>query len=176
MIIRSLSRFARRFLTTITLSTLTFPAVALACPPDDIATAASQIALSFPSGLEASVIPSKSHLTLVDAAVARDVLRRTPIDEGDSFDPSIEALYAWVRVRNLGEDTAITMVWKKSGEEKLSVTLPVGHSYGWRTWSKKRIRARDAGVWTVEVYDAEGILVGSTGFEIASPVDTVGMR
>jgi hypothetical protein len=175
MIIRSLSQFSRRFLTTLALGAFTFPAVALACPTPEVAAAGAQLALAAaPSGLEASVIPSKSHMTLVGAAIATDVEGRTPIGEGDSFDSSVGSLYAWVRVRNLGEDSTITMVWKKDGKDRLSVLLPVGHSYGWKTWSQKRISARDAGVWTVEVYDAEGLLVGSTGFEVSTGGNSVG--
>jgi hypothetical protein len=182
MILRSLSFLSRRVLTAFALAGLAAP-VALACPPETgdamstgILVARAEPGYGTPSGTEADVTPSRSHLTLVGAAIAKGVERRDPIDEGDSFDPAVGALYAWVKVRNLGEDTTITMVWKRDGKTKLAVSLPVGHSYGWKTWSKKRIAPREVGLWTVEVLDAEGLLVGSVGFEVAGAGTQVGAR
>ncbi len=180
MFIRSLSLWSRRVLTTLALSAFAAP-VALACPPEEgdamstgILVARAEPGYGTPSGTEAEVTPSRSHLTLVGSAIALGVDKRTPVDEGDTFDADVGALYAWVKVRNLGEDTTITMVWKKDGKQRLAVSLPVGHSYGWKTWSKKKIGAKDAGVWTVEVLDAEGLLVGSVGFEVKGAGTEVG--
>ena len=66
----------------------------------------------------------------------------------------------------MGDASTITMVWKKEGQTKLSVTLPVGHSWGWKTWSKKGIGAKDAGHWTVDVLDANEQLLETLSFNV----------
>ncbi len=112
-----------------------------------------------------------SALSLVDRAIAPNVAEREPVGAGAEFDASVGAVYAWVQVKNLGEATTISMVWKKNGKTRLTVELPVGRSYGWKTWSKKGIGAKDAGAWTVEVLDGDGALVETLAFNVKAPSD-----
>ncbi|MBH25007.1 MAG: hypothetical protein CMH57_11235 [Myxococcales bacterium] len=110
-----------------------------------------------------------SQLKVIDSTMAIDVIKRTPLGAGDTFSTDDEVLWAWVRVRNDGEHTrAIKMVWKHDGEVKSNVTLDVGVSKGWRTWSKKSITERDAGLWTVEVFSPEGEVLDTMKFEVES--------
>ena len=105
------------------------------------------------------------------APIAPNVAEREPVGAGAEFDASVGAVYAWVQVKNLGEATTISMVWKKNGKTRLTVELPVGRSYGWKTWSKKGIGAKDVGAWTVEVLDGDGALVETLAFNVKAPSD-----
>ncbi|MEL6178558.1 MAG: DUF2914 domain-containing protein [Myxococcota bacterium] len=113
-----------------------------------------------------------SRLTVVDSTIALDVIKRTPLGSGDTFSPEDEVLWAWVRVKNSGEHKrTITMVWKHEGKVRSNVTLDVGVSSGWRTWSKKSITKRDQGFWTVEVLSPEGELLDTLKFEVEAEHD-----
>jgi hypothetical protein len=79
-------------------------------------------------------------------------------------------------VKNLGEASTITMIWKKNGKTKLSVTLPVGRSYGWKTWSKKGIGKNDAGVWTVEVTDTNGTVLQTLSATVTAAAGDVSAK
>lgn len=154
MFVRSFAtarRFVTTFFGTIVIGTVAVPTVALAESP--VATQPS------------------TALKVVDRAIAPNVAERAPIGVGTEFDASVGAVYAWVQVKNLGEATTVSMVWKKNGKTRLTVELPVGHSYGWKTWSKKGISAKDTGAWTVEVLDANGALVETLAFNVKGPSD-----
>ena len=161
MIRRSLSLFTRRFLTALALGSVAVPASTLAASPDPVVA-------------PAVAAPAKKAPVVTAQAIAIGVDKRNPIGEGSAFDTKVGALYAWVKVKNLGEPTTITMVWKKEGKKKLSATLPVGHAWGWKTWSKKGIAAKDAGAWTVEVLSADGQLLQTLAFDVAGNGSEVG--
>lgn len=116
-------------------------------------------------------------LTVLDGALAKAVEKRQPIDVGTSFEAGSGGLYAWVKVKNPGADTTITMVWKKDGATKLRASLPVGHSYvGWKTWSKRNIGKKDAGAWTVDVLDADGNTLQTLAFTVGGAGSDVSLK
>lgn len=168
MFVRSLSTFTRRFFIALTLGgSLVAPAIAIAQPaPLAVATAAV-------SGATEGAIAAVKPLKVIEHAVALKVEKRTPQGVAEAFKPEVGALYAWVKVRNMGADSSITMVWKKDGAQKLQATLPVGHAWGWKTWSKKGITAKDAGAWTIEVLDSEKNLIDTIAFTVDANAATV---
>ncbi len=165
MIRRSLSLVTRRLVLAAFVSTAAVPSVAFAAAP---APAPVVAAAGVP------VVPAP--LAVAAGKLATAVEAREPIGAAAEFDTSVGALYAWVKVKNLGEASTITMVWKKNGKTKLAVTLPVGHSYGWKTWSKKGIGKNDAGVWTVEVSDANGVLLQTLGATVVAAAGDVSAK
>lgn len=156
---KSFAQFARRFATALVLGSLA-PTAALALEPAPVAKA---------------VAPAQSALVLVDAQLATSIEARNPIGAAEAFDTSVGAVYGWVKIKNLGEATTITMVWKKEGKKRLAVELPVGRSTAWQTWSKKGIGPKEAGSWSLEVLDADGILVGAREFNVKGGTD-VGVK
>jgi hypothetical protein len=58
------------------------------------------------------------------------------------------------------------MVWKHEGVEKGVVELNVGKSPRWRTWSRRQMRTRDTGRWSVEVRSADGSILDTVDFEV----------
>jgi len=161
---RSIALFTRRFLTAVALGSVGVPAAVLAADPAP--------AVAAPA---APAAPAATSLAVTGKAVAIGVDKRQPQGAGQAFDPSVGALYAWVKVKNLGDASTITMVWKREGKKKLSVTLPVGRSYGWHTWSKKGIGDKDVGAWTVDVLDPSGALLDTLAFEVKAGAE-VGLK
>jgi len=147
----SFKQFTGRFFTALVLGSIA-PTAALAASPAPVVTPAA---------------PAATALALVDAVIATSVDARKPVGAAATFDGSSGALFAYVKVKNLGTPTTITMVWKKEGKKRLAVALQVGHSIGWATWSKKGIGPKDTGHWTVDVLDADGVLVDTLAFTVS---------
>ena len=110
-------------------------------------------------------------LEIVDGVIATGVSKRVPQGVDVAFEPEVGTLWAWTKVRNTVAATHITHLWKRDGEIKSRVQLNVGKSSGWRTWSRKRIGARDVGEWTVEVIADDGTLIDELAFTVAPTAD-----
>lgn len=119
----------------------------------------------------ADVVTPASELTVVEAALATGVESRQPVGVSASFDTATEKVWAWVKVENRQAPTTVTMVWKQGDRVRSTVELHVGTSPRWRTWSRRRVGARDVGPWTVEVRDAEDRLLETLRFEVTTPRD-----
>jgi|GEM_PF-2865656 len=109
-------------------------------------------------------------VTIVESAIATGVTDREPIGADDAFEIGVERIWAWVKVKNDGPPTQVTMVWRKGDEVAFRYTLDIGTSPSWRTWSNKTLRAWDAGDWTVDVLDANGLRVDALHFEVEPAV------
>lgn len=135
-------------------------------PPQPAAAPASHAATPAPRAQDAPEPSRARPLEVVQATAARGVSDRTPVGADNAFSVRSGVVYAHVTLRNMEEPTEVQMVWKRDGEVSSSVTLPVGTSPRWRTWSQKRLRAWDAGAWTVEILDAQGDLLHTLRFDV----------
>ncbi len=116
------------------------------------------------------VVPEvKPRVEIVEAAIALGVEDRVPQGVGELFSTEADKVWAWVKVKNAGAPTTITMVWRKGEEVAWQLSLDVGSSSGWRTWSRKTVRKWDVGEWTVDIFDANGLRVHTLDFEVAAP-------
>lgn len=116
-----------------------------------------------------------STLRVVEATMASSVEARAPLGSDLDFTADGSRVWAWVSVQNRDEPTTVDMIWKRDGEKINTVTLKVGLSRGWRTWSYRTLRGWDVGHWSVEVVDAEGNLLRELRFDVHKPV-TVARR
>ena len=110
-------------------------------------------------------LPQVSSLEIVDAAVAPAVEGRQPLFPRMSFRAG-ETVWAWVKIKNPGEPQPLSMSWIKEGRRPIIMDLEVGKSPRWRTWSRRRLRAGDEGVWRVEVRDAAETLLHTLTFDV----------
>jgi hypothetical protein len=108
----------------------------------------------------------KGAFGIVESALATGITERIPSGISDTFTVDVDKIWAYVKVRNRGVPTRVRMVWKQSGQVRMSVNLRVGKSPGWRTWSYKRISTRDVGSWTVDVLTEEGKLLHTLAFRV----------
>jgi hypothetical protein len=104
-------------------------------------------------------------LSIVNAQVARSVAHRKPIGVSGSFEVG-EKVWAWVAVKNRGDAAEVTMIWRRDGTIRSRMTLDVGKSPRWRTWSRRTLRRSDVGTWTVDVLGPDGFILDSMSFEV----------
>lgn len=113
------------------------------------------------------VAPVSAQDVSVDIAVARAVVDRMPVDEGQSFPVDVGEVWCWTRVSG-AEGSTIKHVWLRDGVEMAEVPLNVGGS-SWRTYSSKTIPPYWSGNWRVEVRDETGNVLASQDFTVGGP-------
>lgn len=115
------------------------------------------------AGLAAPAPAQESGIT-IEAAIARDVVDRLPVDTGSVFAADVDLLWCWMRVTGAEPGTTLEHVWSY-GEHEWVVPLTIGGS-PWRTYSRKRILAEWVGEWTVAIRDADGNVLETLTFTI----------
>lgn len=104
-------------------------------------------------------------LQVAEMAVTTNVVDRNPVDRIESYSATVGKLYCFTRLVGAEEDTHITHVWYRDGQEMARIDLPV-RSSNWRTWSSKTILPEWTGDWRIDVLDAEGSLLTSLTFTL----------
>jgi hypothetical protein len=84
-----------------------------------------------------------------------------------------DVAWAWVAVKNSGDSQPATMVWTRDGQIRSRLTLEIGSSPRWRTWSRRTMRASDVGAWRVEVQDGQGQVLHTMRFEVSPQAETL---
>ena len=97
--------------------------------------------------------------------IAGSVEDKEPVGIVNMFPAVTEKVYCFLEARNIVEDTMISFVWYHNEDSKATVTLPLGKSRRWRTYSSKKL-AGLKGDWKVELQDAEGNVVDSVTFSV----------
>ncbi len=113
-------------------------------------------------------------LAVLESALSTGVSDRVPTGVASSFGTDTDRVWAWVKVRNRQAPTTITMIWRKGETVRSRVTLDVGTSGRWRTWSRRRVGTRDIGAWSVEILDADGTLLDTLSFEVTHSAHSEG--
>ncbi len=110
-----------------------------------------------------------SNLEVVDNAMATAIKDREPVGVADHFTTDDKVLWAWIKVKNHKDPSQITMVWRHEGKERSRITLDVGTSPRWRTWSRKSIGKNDTGKWTLHIYAPNGDTLYHMNFRVQAP-------
>jgi hypothetical protein len=111
-------------------------------------------------------------LIIRDFVLTRGIAEREPTDTVDAFDVSDSQGYIFARIANDGLPTGVTAVWRYGDTVHAAIDLEVGTSTGWRTWSSANLKA---GLWTVELVDAEGIVLAQRSFSVGTSLAEEGM-
>lgn len=90
---------------------------------------------------------------------------RTVTGAGNTFAADGGKVYCLTRVHGLRPPATVTHAWYFEGKTMARVDLTIG-SENWRTWSSKSYQPGWTGNWEVKVLDAEGMVLGSAGFEV----------
>ncbi len=97
---------------------------------------------------------------LKDLAVASTIEDRKPQGAGDRFPASVGKLYCWTQIHNRSDPTQVKHIWRRGDRVISELTLKVGRSIRWRTWSQQRMPAKATGTWSCEVTDSAGQRLG----------------
>jgi len=156
-----------------TLAEVPDPAPAVVLPPVDLPLPVREEGEIFEGedGYESGCDFRISELRIVKSTTAHGVANRNPIRPGTAFQVG-EVVWAWISVANSGDKTPVTMLWQRDGVVRSRMTLDIGKSPRWRTWSRKTLRSADVGTWTIDVIDSEGMTLDILTFEVApKPVE-----
>lgn len=107
-----------------------------------------------------------SSLRVTEGGICRNVRHLKCQDKGDRFDSDVGELTCWTRIVGAETPTSITHVWYCHTREVFRITLPV-KSGNWRTYSKKKIPARDTGAWRVDVLGPQQEQLATFPFHVA---------
>lgn len=144
------------------------------------APAATPVTIDAPSKVidapEPPDIDRDAPLKVKRLVVAESVEKREPVAAGVSFGDDTPRIYAFVEIGNpeRAESEVAISITPRGEKERGRVTLKVGASPRWRTWSFTRL-AKKPGTYDVVVYDAKGEEIGRTDFEVVdakAPVPT----
>ncbi len=122
------------------------------------------------ASLAAGPAAADSGLVVRDFVLTNNIVGREPTNETTSFTIHDKRAFAFARINNTGESTAVNVVWHYEGTQHGSVWLKVGTSPGWRTWSSANLKP---GNWSVTLVDAEGSVLVQRSFIVGQTVDTM---
>lgn len=103
---------------------------------------------------------------VIDLAVATGIAERQPDGASDSFPASVGKLYCWSAVKNTGEPTQLTYVWRHGDRIVSQVPIQVGKSSRWRSWTRQRVNEKLTGQWSCEVVNENSESLGKSTFTV----------
>jgi len=108
---------------------------------------------------------SPDTLDVEDAVICQNVADRKAVNPGTSFPSSVGKLYCYNKILGAETETHVTHVWYYGNVERARITLPVKASR-WRTYSLKKIRPQEIGVWHVDILGPTGDRLEVLNFHI----------
>lgn len=78
-----------------------------------------------------------------------------------------QTVFAHLELDSAGADV-VRIVWLHAGEIRKRARLRIGKSPRWRTWSKRAMKAADAGAWRIDAMDKGGEVLASTTFQVGA--------
>lgn len=122
------------------------------------------------TGLAAPSALAGGSLAVRDFVITHAVAGREPIDDVATFTAEDGRAVAFARIGNSSYPTWVEFNWYRGSERHATVSLNVGVSSGWRTWSSVNLRP---GFWRVELVDAEGTLLEARAFTVGARPDAM---
>ena len=105
-------------------------------------------------------------LTLKEIKICKNIKNRNPIGVGEVFPSSVDSLYCFTKIQNLGKKMEVRHVWYYENQIMTQVRYNVKKSNVYRSWTKKTISSFQIGNWRVEVQDRNGTIIGTKKFKI----------
>ncbi len=108
----------------------------------------------------------KSQVTLKEIKICKNIKNRNPVGIGEIFPNSVDSLYCFTKIQNLGKKIEVRHIWYYENQIMTQVRYNVKKSNIYRSWTKKTISSYQIGNWRVEVQDRNGTIIGSKQFTI----------
>tara|TARA_Y100000768_G_C23917849_1_gene653280 strand:- start:426 stop:1187 length:762 start_codon:yes stop_codon:yes gene_type:complete len=103
---------------------------------------------------------------LKEIKICKNIQNRSPIGVGEIFPSSVDSLYCYTKIENLGKKMEVRHVWYYENQIMTQVRYNVKKSNVYRSWTKKTISSFQIGNWRVEVQDRNGTIIGTKRFKI----------
>jgi len=105
-------------------------------------------------------------IKLKEIKICKNIKNRSPIGVGEIFPSSVDSLYCFTKIENLGKKMEVRHVWYYENQIMTQVRYNVKKSNVYRSWTKKTISSFQIGNWRVEVQDRNGTIIGTKRFKI----------
>ncbi len=115
------------------------------------------------TGLWATPALSDGSMVVRDFVLTNGIVDREPSDTVRSHFVQGQKIFAFARIQNAGEPTAVNFIWRRDDSRHASVWLNVGVSAGWRTWSSANLSPGD---WQVRLVDSFGEVLSERAFTV----------
>ena len=111
-------------------------------------------------------------IIVLNIATGANLVNRS-IEKPDSvFSLDSEKIYCLTHIRNWNHSKTIYHKWYQEGELRSKISLEIGRSFNWRTWSYITVYPERVGDWKVIVEDSLGVRYDSLSFKIIKePID-----
>ena len=116
--------------------------------------------------VETTTEETPATVSVVESVICRNIVDHNPSEPGESFDKEAAKLYCFSRMASDAK-TEIKHIWYKNDIAVADISLNIGVSTGWRTFSSKNIRPIDTGKWKVDIVDASNKVLSSNSFVIS---------
>ena len=103
---------------------------------------------------------------LKEIKICKNIKNRSPVGVGEIFPNSVDSLYCYTKIENLGKKMEVRHVWYYENQIMTQVRYNVKKSNVYRSWTKKTISSFQIGNWRVEVQDRNGTIIGTKQFKI----------
>jgi len=114
----------------------------------------------------------EKQLVLKDIKICKGIQNRKPVDIGVEFANSVDSLYCYTRIQNLGKKKEVRHIWYFENQIMTQVRYNVKKSNIYRSWTKKTILPYHVGNWRVDVQDQNGTIIGSKKFRITTSTNS----
>ena len=108
-------------------------------------------------------------ISVKEIKICKNIKNRNPVGIGVIFPNSVDSLYCFTKIENLGKKMEVRHVWYYENQIMTQVRYNVKKSNIYRSWTKKTISSFQIGNWRVEVQDRNGTIIGSKSFKIKKP-------
>jgi len=105
-------------------------------------------------------------ISLKEIKICKNIKNRSPVGVGEIFPSSVDSLYCYTKIENLGKKMEVRHVWYYENQIMTQVRYNVKKSNVYRSWTKKTISSFQIGNWRVEVQDRNGTIIGTKRFKI----------
>ncbi|MBT3618184.1 MAG: DUF2914 domain-containing protein [Candidatus Marinimicrobia bacterium] len=93
---------------------------------------------------------------------------RHPVGVATEFPDTIDQVYCFTMVQNLGKTQSVKHEWSFNGTVISTIPMEIGRSHYWRAWSYQTIQPKNTGDWSVSISDSNGVTLRSIDFSIYS--------
>lgn len=100
---------------------------------------------------------------VIEFLLCEDVEEREPVNPKENFTTLDERAYAFARIHNMGEPVNLYFRWTHDGAVYANISLLIGVSEAWRTYTSVLIAE---GEWKVELVGEDDEVLASTEFRV----------
>ena len=116
-----------------------------------------------------NVIKLKENITpinVISMEFGKELVNRELLGVDSVFYLSDHRIYALSKIQNRSGARTLFHEWYHEGKLRSKISMEVGRSYNWRTWSYIEVRPNIVGNWEVFVSDSLGVNYDSLSFQV----------